>query len=114
MTGRPSLGKAARTKTRTVKVTEYEAEFLVRKYGSVSAGLRAGLDCLLPASVNNPGRAPQPKNVINTQSTLLDDGTSCGPNIADHPGWKILARGTKTKTVIKACRICGERVTEKE
>lgn len=108
---RKSLGDAGRTLTRTVKVTAYEERHLKRKYGSVSAGLRAGLDCLLPTSVNHPGRAVRPTNVVNTQLTLIP---SCGPNIEDHPGWKVLARGAKTKTVIKACRVCGEKVTEKE
>lgn len=111
---RKSLGKAGRTITKTVKVTAYEAEHLERKYGSVSAGLRAGLDCLLPASVNSPGRVPRAENVINTQNSLFSDKNSCGPRVADHPGWNILGRGPKTKTVVKACRICGVRVTEKE
>jgi hypothetical protein len=111
---RKSLGKAGRTITKTVKVTAYEAEHLERKYGSVSAGLRAGLECLLPASVNHPGRAPKPDKVMATQNTLAGTSRSCGPNVEDHPGWNILGRGTKTKTVVKACRVCGERVTEKE
>lgn len=108
---RKSLGEAGRTLTRTVKVTGHEEKYLKRKYGSVSAGLRAGLDCLLPASVNQPGRAVRPTNVVNTQLTLVP---SCGPNLSDHPGWNVIARGAKTKTVIKGCRVCGERVTEKE
>lgn len=111
---RKSLGDAGRTKTRTVKVTGHEETYLKRNYGSVSAGLRAGLDCLLPASVNSPGRAARPEKVVNTQDTLFSDHRSCGPKVTDHPGWNIVARGVKTKTVIKACRVCGARVTEKE
>lgn len=111
---RKSLGEAGRTITKTVKVTGHEEKYLIRKYGSVSAGLRVALDDLLPTSVNHPGSAPRPANVVSTQDTLLTDVPSCGPNLTDHPGWNILARGVKTKTVIKACRVCGERVTERE
>jgi hypothetical protein len=109
---RKGLGKAGRTITRTVKVTGYEQDYLIRRYGSVSAGLRAGLDCLLPASVNNPGRAVRKKAVVNSQNTLFATPDGCGPLISDHPGWKIVARGTKTRTVIKECRNCGIQVTE--
>jgi hypothetical protein len=111
---RNSLGKAGRTITRTVKVTGYELEYLERRYGSASAGLRAGLECLLPESVNHPGRAIRPKDVVNSQETLFQAPGGCGPRMGDHPGWKIVARGTKTRTVVKACRVCGVQVTERE
>lgn len=110
---RKSLGKAGRTITRTVKITGYEQEYLVRRYGSVSAGLRLGLDCLLPDSVNHPGRSVRPKDVVNSQDTIFGAPGGCGPAISDHPGWKIVARGTKTRTVVKACRKCGIQVTER-
>lgn len=111
---RKSLGKAGRTVTKTVKLTQYEVEHLERKYGSASTGLRVALDKLLPASVTTPGRVPRAGAVISAQDSLFTPTTSCGPAITDHPGWTIVARGPKTKTVIKACRVCGERVTERE
>lgn len=111
---RHSLGEAGRTIVKTIRVTGHEKKYLERKYGSVSAGLRAALDKMLPDSVNHPGRAVRAKNVVSNQSTLFSDKTSCGPRVQDHPGWNIVGTGTKTKTVIKACRICGHQVTERE
>ena len=110
---RNSLGKAGRTITRTVKITGYELDYLTRRYGTASAGLRAGLDCLLPDSVNHPGSAVREKAVVNVSDTLFSPPGGCGPRISDHPGWRIVARGVKTRTVIKACRECGLQVTER-
>lgn len=108
MTGRPPLGDVARTVTGTVKVSEREKKYLRRKYGTVSAGLRAALDNLLPDSVNHPTRTVRPTKVINTQNVLFSD-KKC-----EHPGWTVIGRGTVTKTIIKKCRSCGERRTETE
>lgn len=109
--GRKPLGKAGRTITKTVKVTSHEQDYLTRKYGSVSAALRAGLEKILPESINHPTRAIRPGGVVDTQDTLL--GGICGPRPTDHPGWKEIARGPKTGTIIKECRVCGTRLTEK-
>lgn len=38
--GRPALGKAARGKVASARVTDDEARFLVSKYGSLTAALR--------------------------------------------------------------------------
>lgn len=111
---RKSLGKAGRTVTKTVKLTQFEVEHLELKYGSASTGLRVAIDKLLPDSVINPGPVPRAGAVISTQNSLFSDKASCGPAVSDHPGWTIIGRGPKTKTVIKACRVCGERVTERE
>lgn len=113
MSRRP-LGKAGRTQTKTVKLTTYEVEYLEQKYGSASSGLRAALNQMLPETVNDPGRVPRPGSVIAQQDHLFSDRSTCGPLVTDHPGWVTLARGRKTRTVIKACRVCGQRVTEKE
>lgn len=111
---RQSLGEAGRTAMGSTRITGYEAKHLRRKYGSVSAGLRAALDKMLPDSVNHPGRAVRAKNVVSETATLFSDKTSCGPLVGDHPGWNVIGRGIRTNTVIKACRICGHQVTEKE
>lgn len=111
---RKPLGKAGRTVTKTVKLTQFEVEYLEQRYGSASTGLRVAMDRLLPDSVHELGRAPRSERVISTQNSLFSDKTSCGPAVTDHPGWTVIARGPKTKTVIKACRVCGDRVTERE
>lgn len=109
--GRKSLGQDGRTVTKTVKVTAREAEFLTRRYGSVTTALRVGLDRLLPESVTNPTTTVRPRAVAASQDTF---DTTCGPRMSDHPGWKEIARGTKTRTIIKECRVCGVRVTERQ
>lgn len=108
MTGRPPLGDTARNKTRTVRISVREEKYLIRKYGTVSAGLRVALDKMLPDSVNTPSRAVRPKKVVATQNTLFSDG-KCA-----HPGWTEVGRGSLTHTIIKKCRACGERRTETE
>lgn len=108
MTGRPPLGDAGRTITATVKLSKLEQAYLKRRYGTMSAGLRVALDEMLPDSINTPGRAVRPRNVVNTQDLLFSDKT------CKHPGWKVVGRGSKTKTIVKECRACGARVTETE
>lgn len=109
-----SLGMAGRTTMGSTRITGYEEAYLRRRYGTVAAGLRAAIDKMLPDSVNHPGRAVREKNVISQQDALFSDKPSCGPRMQDHPGWNVVGHGTKTKTVIKSCRICGHQVTEKE
>lgn len=111
---RQSLGEAGRTLMGSTRITGYEKKHLKRKYGTVAAGLRAALDQMLPDSVNHPGRAVRPKNVLAQSETLFSDKTSCGPLVTDHPGWNVVGRGIRTNTVIKRCRVCGHQVTEKE
>jgi hypothetical protein len=108
MTGRPPLGDVARTVQGNVKVSEREQKYLIRKYGTVSAGLRAALDKMLPDSVHRPARAARPAKVVNTQELLFSDGK------CKHPGWKVVGHGSLTHTIIKECRACGERRTETE
>lgn len=108
MTGRPPLGDVARTVQGNVKVSEREQKYLVRKYGTVSAGLRAALDKMLPDSVQTPSRAVRPQKVVATQNTLFSDGK------CTHPAWTEVGRGSLTHTIIKKCRSCGERRTETE
>lgn len=108
MTGRPPLGDVARNKTRTVRISGREEKYLIRKYGTVSAGLRVALDKMLPDSVQTPSRAVRPQKVVATQNTLFSDGK------CTHPAWTEVGRGSLTHTIIKKCRSCGERRTETE
>ena len=61
--GRPPLGRAARSKTASVKLSAIEEEQLIANYGSVYAGMRAGVRLALanPQPVKKSGDKPKAK-----------------------------------------------------
>jgi hypothetical protein len=55
--GRPALGDAARNVVGSTKVSKIEERALIERYGTVHAGLRAGVDLLM--TQNAPRKRPK-------------------------------------------------------
>lgn len=101
--GRPSLGTAARIHQVSVKLSAAELAYLERRYGSGGKGLRAAVECLLPASIGSLAPIGNPR-VLHEAPTLL-------PSECTHTAWRTATPARGDTMLTQTCRNCGHTRT---